>query len=117
MTERAVVMSIPDKNNPEAEVATWTGLLPGDNGKAIQMPLSSDRTIQFTGTFGVGGSIQLEGSLDNANYEILTDPQGNNIVKTGSALEAVTELTAYVRPRVTAGDGTTSLTASLLIKR
>ena len=100
-----------------AHVITWTGLLNGDDGSPIEMPGSSDRSIQFTGTFGVGGTIVLEGSNDGTNYVSLTDPQGNAISKTAAGIEAVMELTRYIRPRVTAGDGTTSLVATLLVKR
>lgn len=100
-----------------AHVVQWTGLLNGDDGSPIEMPGSSDRSVQFSGTFGTGGTILLEGSNDGTNYVVLTDPQGNAISKTAAGIEAVTELTRYVRPRVSAGDGSTSLVATLLVKR
>jgi urease gamma subunit len=73
--------------------------------------------VQFTGTFGSGGSIQLEGSNDGTTWAILNDLQGTTIVKTAAGLEGVAELTRYVRPRVTAGDGTTALVATLLMRK
>lgn len=100
-----------------AHVLSWTGLLNGDDGTPVEMPGSADRSIQFLGTFGAGGTIVLEGSNDGTNYATLTDPQGNAISKTAAAIEAVLELTRFVRPRVTAGDGTTDLQAHLLVKR
>ena len=100
-----------------AHVLSWTGLLNGDDGAPVEMPGSADRSIQFLGTFGAGGTIVLEGSNDGTNYVTLTDPQGNAISKTAAAIEAVLELTRWVRPRVTAGDGTTALEAHLLVKR
>jgi len=100
-----------------AALASWTGLLNGDDGSPVDMLDYGDRSIQFQGTFGTGGSIQLEGSNDGTNWQLLTDPQGNDIIKTSADLEAVTEVTRYVRPRVTAGDGTTALVATLFARR
>jgi len=102
-----------------AHVVTWTPLTFSglDAGSPIEMPGSADRSVQISGTFGAGGSISLEGSNDGTNYVVLTDPQGNALTKTAEAIEAISELTRFVRPRVTAGDGTTSLTVSLLVKR
>jgi hypothetical protein len=73
--------------------------------------------VQFAGTLSVGGTIVLEGSNDGVTYYTLTDPQGNAISKTALGIEAVQEVVRFVRPRVTAGDGSTDLKAYLLIKR
>jgi hypothetical protein len=97
----------------------WT-LANGDDGAPVSFAEFSDRSIQFTGTFGAGGSIQLEGSNDltsPTNWFVLTDYQGNNIVKTAAAFEGVEEPSVWVRPRVTAGDGTTALVAKLYCRR
>ncbi|MFO0467337.1 MAG: hypothetical protein ACK5ZS_00090 [bacterium] len=117
MATRAATITPIETFKDHAHVVRWTGLLNGDDGSPIEMPGSSDRSIQFTGTFGTGGTIALEGSNDGVNYVVLTDPQGNNISKTAASIEAVTELTRYIRPRVTAGDGSTNLVATLLVKR
>jgi len=101
----------------DSVVIQWSGLLNGDDGSPIEMPGSADRSIQVSGTFGAGGTIILEGSNDGTNYVTLADPQGTAISKTAAAIEAVLELTRYIRPRVTAGDGTTNLVATLLVKR
>jgi hypothetical protein len=99
-----------------AWLTQWTGLANGDSGAPLQMPDCSDRSIQIGGTFGAGGSLQIEGSNDGTNYIVLTDPQGNALTFTTARLEAVSEATAYIRPRVTAGDGTTLLTCHLVSK-
>lgn len=88
-----------------------------DVGEAIEMFGSADRSVQVTGTFGTGGTIRIEGSNDGSNYYPLTDPQGNNLDFTSAKIEAVSEITRYIRPRVTAGDGTTSLTVTMLLRR
>lgn len=98
-------------------VVQWTTLANGDDGTPMEMPGAADRSVQFTGTFGSGGTIQIEGSNDGSNYNVLTDPQGNNISKTSASIEQVVELTRYIRPRVTAGDGTTNLTCTMLVKQ
>lgn len=96
---------------------TWTGLLNGDTGAPYEGADFADRTMQIAGTFGVGGSMTLEGSNDNANFVALTDPQGNAITKTAAGLEVIEENPRYIRPNVTAGDGTTSLTVTVWARR
>ena len=109
----------------DAHVMSWTPLTTTNaDGQAVEMPGSADRTIQFLGTFGAGGTVILQGSNvlapaagTDTDWFTLTDPQGTAISKTASAGEAVLELTRWVRAKVTAGDGTTSITALLLVKR
>lgn len=104
----------------ESAHISWGPLANGDDGTPVSFAEFADRSVQFTGTFGTGGSIQLEGSNDltsPTNWFLLTDYQGNNIVKTAAAFEGVEEPSVWVRPRVTAGDGTTSLTAKLYARR
>lgn len=100
-----------------AQVVTWAAIPNGDNGQAIDYPAFADMTVQFTGTFGAGGTVVLEGSNDGTNYVTLTDPQGNAIEKTDASIEIVSERPLYVRPRVTAGDGTTEVNVILLMRR
>lgn len=103
-------------NVDHATLVTWTGLLNGDDGSPVNLSDFPDRTIQILGTFGTGGSVNFEGSNNNTNWEILTDPQGNAITKTAASMEFVTETPLWVRPRVTAGDGTTSLTVIMFAR-
>ena len=63
----------------ESSLITWADLQNGDDGEAVQFGAFTDRSIQFGGTFGAGGTIVLEGSNDGVNYLPLTDPQGNPI--------------------------------------
>ncbi len=99
----------------------WTGLLNGDDGQPLDLASFADRTVQLRGTLGVGGTCRAEGSLldapaATADYDPLTDPQGNNLDLTTLKIEAVSELTRWIRPRVTGGDGTTSLTLYLIAR-
>ena len=103
--------------NHEQIMVVWSGLLNGDDGGPFQQNGFGDRSVTFTGTFGTGGSVQLEGSNDGANWFVLSDPSSTTIVKTAAAIEQVLELSLYVRPRVTAGDGTTNLECRVLFTR
>jgi hypothetical protein len=93
---------------------THTG---SDAGAPIEMPGSADRSVQVFGTFGTGGNLRIEGSMDGNTWATLTDPQGNALDFTTAKIETIMEITRYIRPRITAGDGSTSLTCIILIRR
>ena len=69
-----------------------------------------DRSVHVFGTFGAAGNLRIEGSYDGTNYAALADAQGNVLDITTAKIEEITVPTPYLRARVTAGDGTTSLT-------
>jgi hypothetical protein len=113
----------PTITQPDAErlpgnwsVIQWTGMLNGDDGAPIDMVAYPDRSVQVTGVFGAGGNLRLEGTIDGTNWAPLTDPQGNALDVTAAKIEAISELVRQVRPRVTAGDGTTSLVVTMLVR-
>lgn len=93
----------------------WSGLLNGDDGNPESPGRLSDRSVQVSGTFGAGGSVSIQGSNDGISWSILRDPAGAPLTfTTGPDLKEILENTLYVRPVVTAGDGTTSLQVQLL---
>lgn len=98
-------------------LSTWSGLLNGDTGEPLEATEFADRAVQVSGTFGAGGSCALEGSNDNVTWNALNDPQGTPIAFTASKIEQVLETPRYIRPNVTAGDGTTSLTMTAFGRR
>lgn len=100
-------------------VITWASMTfsGSDEGAPIEMPGFADRSVQVTGAFGSGGSVRIEGSNDGVNYATLTDPQGNALDITAAKIEAIMELTRFVRPRITSGNGSTALNVIMLIKR
>lgn len=63
---------------------------------------------QVSGTFGVGGSIQLEASDDGSAFTIV----GTALTAAGRAEASLAA--RYLRFNVTAGDGTTALVATLV---
>jgi len=120
MATIAPTFSTLHTNRDDVVVATWASLTTTDDvGAPIESPGRNDRSVQVAGTFGVGGSLSIEGSNEETptNWGVLTDPQGNALTFTAAKIEAVSELTRHIRPHVTAGDGSTSLTASLLYRR
>ena len=119
-TRSATLLSKPETTDFEGiSLVQWTGLTKAtdDAGSPVELPNYSDRSVQVTGTFGTGGSVRIEGSLDGTNYATLTDPQGNALDVTAAKIEAISEAVRYIRPRVTAGDGTTTLVVTILFKR
>lgn len=117
MAERKPVIVQPGAVEMDhATLVTWSGLLNGDTGARVNLTDYPDRTVQFAGTFGAGGTVNFEGTNDGVNWLPLTDPQGNALSKTTASLEFVTETPRYVRPSVTGGDGTTDLTVVLFAR-
>lgn len=95
-------------------VVQWATMGNGDVGTPIELPMHADRAVQVVGTFGVGGTCTIEGTLDGTNYAVLNDPQGNALAITAAKIEQILETTLKIRPSV-AGDGTTSLTVTMLL--
>jgi len=91
-------------------VIRWDGLLNGDDGTPFSDFNHTVRTVQTLGVLGAGGSIQVEGSLDGGTtYAVLHDTAGSDLIFTAHRVEQVQEGPVLLRPRVTAGDGTTDL--------
>lgn len=105
-----------DANFSNYVIREWAGLGLGDDGATELLPPIGDRTVQVSGTFGVGGSVRLLGSLDGVEFAPMTDPQGNPLDFVQGKLESVMELVPYIRPLVTAGDGSTNVRVTLCIK-
>jgi hypothetical protein len=101
----------------------WTGMtysdgdIANDGGEPIEITDYPDMTVTIDGTFSTGGSCTLKGSMDGVSYYALTDPQGNSLAKTAAAIESVVETPRYIRPHVTAGDGSTAIDCTLLVRR
>lgn len=96
---------------------TWETMVYPSTGEAVELPHFEDRSIQVQGTFGSGGTCVLRGSNDGTNYHTLKDPQGNSISFTAAGIKQVQEITRYVYPEVTAGNGSTDLDVTMLFRR
>jgi hypothetical protein len=98
-----------------AFVSTWPSMAQGDDGAPMPFSQYSDKSVQVFGIFG-GASVAIQGSNDGSTWATLTDPQGNDLLITSAKIEMITEATAYTRPLVVGGDGTTDLTVCMLCK-
>lgn len=116
MATRALVTSAVSPPSIQCVLGSWSGMLNGDDGGPVGYAIFPDRSIQVTGTLGAGGTFVIEGSNDGVNYVTLHDPQGVALSKTALGIYQIEELTQFMRPRVTAGDGTTSLVFTMIIK-
>ena len=105
------------------EIWQWTGLTKttDDTGDPLNLAPFADRSVQVKGTFGTGGTVIIEGSNDREGdtpiYAPLVDPQGNAVSFEAAGIEQILETSYLIRPRVTAGDGTTDLTVTILVRR
>ena len=68
-------------------------------------------------SFGSGGTCLIEGTNDGTNWYTLTDPQGVALSITTAGIYQVIQVTLKMRPRVSAGDGTTALVVTGLLRR
>lgn len=109
----------PTQDSGRVHRFVWAGLLNGDDGEPARIPGASDMSFQVIQiAAGVGDTIILEGSLEvTAGTFFQMRDGGDNVISfTGSDGEAVAPIAAHIRPRVTAGDGTTNFTAILLAR-
>lgn len=110
-------VSLTRRDFVDSSTGQWTPLLNTDDGAPATFVSSGDRTFQVFGTFGTGGTVIAEGSLDGINWFQLRDPTHTLISLTAAGGRAVLENVPFFRPRVTGGDGTTSLTCLLHVRR
>jgi len=118
-TVAPLMIALPEPGDPPAWLLQWGPMQNGDVGAAPDFMFwnYADRSLQLAGTFGTGGTCLIEGSNDGSNYITLSDSNGNPLSLTAGAMKVITEVPRYFRPRVSAGDGTTSLNVSMLMRR
>lgn len=104
---------------PTSMVIIWPLMQNGDTGQPAVFPEWADVSHQVVGTFGAGGNVAIEGSNDGVNYGTLNDPFAVPLNYTGASLapRQAVEHAQNIRPHVTAGDGTTSLSVFSLFRR
>lgn len=96
---------------------TWAALIDGAAG----VPIGANGPIPYrsaffeaTGVFGDGGSVQVEGSNDNVSWYALS-PAALTAPGVFASL-GNQEYPAYLRPHVTAGDSSTSVTVTAFVR-
>lgn len=100
-----------------AAAVTTVACTLGDIGSAFsQSDASLDRMLQVHGTFGAAGNLAMQGSLDGTNYAVAADNSGTLLNITTTKVRNVFDGPLFYSPVITAGDGTTSLTAILMLR-
>jgi hypothetical protein len=99
----------------DGSTVVWAAVPNGNQGDAVAEDWIT-AYFQVTGTFGAAGSVQMEGSNDGVNWIIL--PGTAALTAAGFfAPMTVNVRPKYIRPNVTAGDGTTALTITGFLKK
>jgi hypothetical protein len=117
MAERAAVVKDRIGN---FVVVEWSGLLNGDTGAPVDWSEYADRSVQLSGTLGVGGNCRIEGSNDPdtaTTYATLNDAGGTALDMAALKIEQVLESTRWIRPNITAGDGSTALVVRMFARK
>lgn len=96
---------------------TWTLTTADPTGDPIDGRYAewADRTMYALGTWG-GATAVMEGG-DGTTYLSLTDPQGTAISKTADAIEVVTEVPEYSRPRLSSVGVGAAVTVTVIARR
>jgi len=106
----AITLQTTDASTGQADgvTVTWAAIPNGNQGDGHGGPYVT-ATFIATGTFGTGGSIRMEGSNDGTNWVPLT---ATALTAAGEFVLAPAEHPKFIRPNVTAGDGTTAITVT-----
>jgi len=117
MAEKPYTMVPTGQEVEGVTLLKWAGLQEDDTGTPIMFAHQNDRTVHVFGTFGVGGTVLIEGSLEATPtaYATLNDPQGNALSFAAARIESVLENVTNIRPRVSVGDANTLLDVYLLL--
>lgn len=98
--------------------STWASLTTTDaDGSPLDAPNYPQKTVAVVGTFGAGGELTVEGLLPDNTWVTLKDnlPAGGSpLVFSTAGMMPIAENPLKIRPRVTGGDGTTSLTVTII---
>ena len=99
-------------------IVTWGPMANGDTAIGYPAAQWSDRTIQVAGTFGASGNVAIQASNNGgANYAVLQDDFGTALNITAASIRKAAAPVQLIAPAVTAGDGTTALTVSMIVRR
>lgn len=85
-----------------SSLVVWSGGATGDSGSSASFISFYNKSFQVTGTFG-GATVNLEGSNDGTNWQILNDSGNSAIGCTAACIKQVQQNTRYIRPTVVGG--------------
>jgi len=119
-TKAVTITDISLTQDGSVKLLTWAALTQAtlDDGVPMSFPEFGDVCIQMTGTLGAGGTVVWEGTNDTTtSWATLNNAQGSALSLTALGIKQCVERPLWMRPRCTAGDGTTSLVVTALIRR
>lgn len=96
---------------------SWALTTADNDGAPVDGIEWADRSVIFQSIAWGGATAAVEGSNDKSVYIPLADPQGTAISKSANAIEAVLELTRYLRPRLTTVGTAAAITVSMIARR
>jgi hypothetical protein len=108
--------SKPQTGDTDSATVLWEDMALLDEGAAVQYGDFPDRSVQVSGTFGAGGAITVQGSNNGTDWVTLTAPDGVPLVITAVGIKQVLEITKFIRPFVSAGDGATLLDVTMFVR-
>jgi hypothetical protein len=98
--------SVLESQEPNAILLEWTGLLQGDDGEPFVIPYGACYIWgEVSGTFGSGGTIRFEGSLNGTTWGVMVMENNNAATFTAAASVALRGTPRLIRPFVSAGTG------------
>lgn len=122
-----VVTVLKDGNGQEyGRQVQWGPMANSDVGAPFSDPHFADCSVQVGGTLGAGGNCRIEGSNIGAppatlpgagDWATLNDSAGIALNIGAAGIKEILEVTLWKRPNITAGDGTTAITVTLMARR
>lgn len=100
--------------------AKWTLTTADPTGDAVAIPLHSDVSVSFIGTWG-GATANIDGHLEpvdaDGTYLSLSDPLGSVIAATANSIHSVHQSTYFMRPDLSVVGAGASITVVLKANR
>lgn len=102
---------------PGGATYTWGVLaVSGDIGDTQPVNNRTLASVQVDGGFGTGGTVVLEGSNDGTTWATLVNNAGTSISCAAACFHGVRDQPRFVRPRLSAGTGSITLTVRLYLR-
>lgn len=95
----------------------YANIQAGDTCEPVNLARYADRSVQVTGDLS-GATVAIHGTCeDDTNYAVLTSIDGLDLSGTTiNRTKFITEVTAYTKPIVTGGDGSTDVTVTFICR-
>lgn len=87
----------------------WTGLTDADTATSVRIPHAAEKSVQVDVTSGTPTCL-IEGSNDNTTFTTLNDPSNATLSFSADGLEKILENPDNIRPRISTGTGTVTVT-------